>query len=126
MTYSLDFRKKVFEVKEKLGLTFEQTSKRFDVPMRTLFRWQRCLEPCKTRNKPATKIDMEALAKDIKEHPDRYHWERAQLFGVTAAAICIALKRLKISYKKNAVAPQSQRKGAYGFSSKSKRLQKRR
>lgn len=79
MTYSLDFRKKVFEVKEKLGLTFEETSKRFDVPIRTLFRWQRCLEPCKTRNKPATKIDMEVLAKDVKEHPDHYQWERAKL-----------------------------------------------
>lgn len=85
-------------MKEKLGLTFEETSQRFNVPIRTLFRWQRRLEPCRKRNKPATKIDMDALREDVKKHPDRYQWERAQLFGVTAAAICIALKRLKISY----------------------------
>jgi transposase len=108
MTYSLDFRKKVFVTKAKKGLTFEQTSERFDIPIRTLFRWHQRLEPCTKRNKLATKIDMVALENDIKARPDSYQWERAQQFNVTPAAISLALKRLNISYKKNAAASQSE------------------
>ncbi len=102
MTYSLDFRRKVFEVKEKQGLTFEETSHLFDVSMKTLFRWQQRLEPCLKRNKPATKINMELLTKDVADFPDAYQWERAARFGVTAWGIGVALRRLRMSHKKNA------------------------
>lgn len=60
----------MFSVKEKQGFTSEQISDRFDVPIRTLFRWQQCLEPCLIRNRPATKINMGALAKDVNAHLD--------------------------------------------------------
>lgn len=103
MTYSLDFRRGIFAIKEKQGLSFSETSKRFDVPIRTLFRWKKRIEPKIKRNKPATKINMEALRKDVKEHPDLYQYERAKKFGVTQVAIWFALKRLGISYKKNSV-----------------------
>lgn len=106
MTYSLDFRQKVLAVKAKKHLTFEATSESFDIPIRTLFRWQQRIEPCMTRNKPAPKIDRDALKKDIQTYPDRYQWERAETFGVTPTAICLALKRLGISYKKNTAASQ--------------------
>jgi hypothetical protein len=56
MTYPLKLRQHVFSVKEKNKLTFEQTSERFDIPIRTLFRWHQKLEPCTSRNKPAIKI----------------------------------------------------------------------
>jgi transposase len=105
--YSLDFRKRVFAIKKKEKLTFEQTSKRFGVGMRTLFAWQRRLAPKIKRNKPATKIDMEKLKKDIKKRPDAYQYERAQLFGVTAWAIGMALRRLSVTHKKNSVSPQA-------------------
>ena len=74
--------------------------------MNTLFRWQRRLEPKTTRNKPATKIDMEVLRRDVQENPDKFQYERAQDFGVTQGAIWFALKRMHISYKKNSVSPQ--------------------
>ena len=106
MAYSLDFRKRVFLIKDKEGLSFEETSKRFGVNIRTLFRWQNRLEPKTTRNKPATKIDMEALRLDVERNPDRFHYERAEDYGVTAWAIAVALRRLKISRKKNATASQ--------------------
>lgn len=105
--YSLDFRKRVFAIKKKEKLTFEQTSKRFGVGMRTLFAWQRRLEPKTKRNKPATKIDMAKLAEDVKKRPDAYHYERARLFGVTAWAIGLALRRLAITHKKNSVSSQA-------------------
>lgn len=107
MTYSLDFRRRILKIKEKQGLSFSETSKRFDVPMRTLFRWKRRIEPKTKRNKPATKINMEALRKDVQEYPDMYQYERAEKFGVTQGAIWFALKRLGISYKKNSVSSKS-------------------
>jgi transposase len=101
MTYSFEFRQQVFSVKEKHDLTFEQTSERFDIPVRTLFRWQKKMEPCSTRNKPATKINMEALAKDVELSPDDYQWERAERLGVAVRTIGYGLERLGIRYKKN-------------------------
>ena len=101
MTYSLDFRKKVMKIKEDKKLTFEKTSERFGIGIRTLFRWQNNMEPCTTRNKPATKIDMEKLKEDVKKYPDDFQYERAERFKVSPNGILYALRRLKISSKKN-------------------------
>ena len=100
MAYSLDFRRQVFKVKQKENLTFQEISERFSIPIRTLFRWQNRIEPKTKRNKPSTKIDMVALAKDVADNPDHYQYERAKTFGVSQSAIFYALKRLQISYKK--------------------------
>lgn len=105
MAYSLDFRKQVFKVKAEDNLTFEEVSDRFKIPMRTLFRWQQRIEPILKRNKPAVKIDMEALRKDVEQEPDLYQYERATKFGVSQSSIFYDLKRLKMSLKKNAVSP---------------------
>ena len=107
MTYSLDFRKKVLAVKKRENLSFEQVAQRFDIGSKnTVFRWTKKLEPCETRNKPATKIDMDALAEDVKNHPDAYQHERAERLGVSESCVQTALKRLAISRKKNAKASQ--------------------
>lgn len=120
MTYPLKFREKVFATKDKLNLTFEQTSERFDVPVRTLFRWKNKLEPCETRDKPATKIDMDALENDVISAPDDYQWERAIRFGVSERAIGYALKRLEITCKKNFEAPEGGCASPLRFSTKDK------
>lgn len=104
--YSLDFRKRVFAIKDKENLTFAATSKRFNIGMTTLFAWQKRIEPKTKRNKPATKIDMSALKRDVQKNPDRFQWERAQDYNVSAWAIGKALRRLNVSLKKNSVAPQ--------------------
>ena len=44
MGYPVEFRRKVFELKDKKGLTYEQVSERFGVSMRTWFRWQTSIE----------------------------------------------------------------------------------
>lgn len=107
MTYSIDFRKKVLSIKDKEGLTIEETAKRFDVGVASVVRWSGRLEPCLTRNKPATKINMDALAKDVEIYPDAYQYERAGRFNVSQRGIGDALKRLKISHKKNTRASKS-------------------
>ncbi|WP_231858699.1 IS630 transposase-related protein [Xenorhabdus nematophila] len=60
------------------------------------------IEPCMTRDKPPTKISDETLIADVKNYPDDYQWERAKRLGVSQSAIHYALKRLKITVKKNA------------------------
>ena len=108
MTYSLDFRQRVMGYKAKKSLTFAQTSDHFDIGIRTLFRWSKQLEPCHYRQKPATKIDMDALKADIEQSPDDYQWERAKRFKVGQSSMHYALKRLGVSYKKNSATSKSQ------------------
>ena len=76
MSYSKDFRKKVLLVKEKEKLTFEETAKRFAIAKASIQNWIKNIEPCSKRNKPATKINMEELKKDLVEHPDDYLYEQ--------------------------------------------------
>jgi hypothetical protein len=62
--------------------------------------------PKQTRNKPATKIDMIALARDVQEFPDGYQAERARRLGVSEKGIGHALRRMNISYKKTCSIPK--------------------
>ncbi|XOF35063.1 MAG: IS630 transposase-related protein [Candidatus Electrothrix sp. YB6] len=103
MTYSIDFRRKILEVKERDGLSFEKTAARFGVGKSSVSRWTKRVEPCRSRNKPATNIDMELLARDVELYPDAYQYER---FGCSQRGIGKALKRLKISRKKNSFASE--------------------
>ena len=105
MTYETSFRKHVFKIKDKEKLTYQQTSKRFGINIRTLFRWKHKPIDTKRRNKPATKINMEGLKKDIDNRPDDYNYERAARFKVSTHAIWAAMRRLKISHKKTLKQP---------------------
>ena len=107
MTYSLDFRRKVLAIKQAENLSFAEVSQRFKIGIASVVRWSNRIEPQLTRNKPATKIDMQALARDVEMYPDAYQYERAQRLGVSPKGIFEALKRLNVSYKKNAAASQS-------------------
>ena len=46
------------------------------------------------------KINPEKLIAYVAEHPDAYQKEIAEEFGCSATAICLAMKRLKITRKK--------------------------
>ena len=112
ITYSREFRQKVFAKKAKLNLTCEEVSGRFDISIKTLFRWQLTLEPCTTRNKPATKLNIDQLA-DVEAYPDVYHRGRTKRLGVTERTISDGLKRLGITYKKNTQAPKNRRRSTH-------------
>ena len=105
MTYSTDFRRKVLEIKERDNLSFEKTTARFGVGKSSVSRWAKRPEPCLNRNNPATKIDMELPGQDVGLYPDAYRHERAGRSGCSQRGIGEALKRLKISRKKNSSAP---------------------
>jgi transposase len=114
MTYSIDFRKKVLKLKAEENLSYEVAAERFKIGKTTLVRWHRKLEPQTTRNKPATKIDMEELKQDLIDYPDGYQYERAKRLGVSQKGIFEALKRLGVTYKKNLKASESgSRKAIY-------------
>ena len=93
--------------REKHSLTFEQLSAHFDISMRSLMRWSKNPEPNSSKNRPAIKLPLEKLKKDVEEFPDDYQWERAQRFGVTQPTIHHALKKLNKTDKKNTVSSKS-------------------
>lgn len=107
MAYSVDFRRKVLEIKEREGLSLEETAVRFGVGPASVFRWSKRLFSCRKRDKPAVRIDMAALARDVEEQPDAYQNERAERLGCSQRGISDALKRLRISRKKNFSASES-------------------
>jgi transposase len=109
MTYSLDFRRKALAIREQEDLTIAEVATRFGVGIASVVRWLKQVEPQRTRNKPATKIDMAALVQDVRDNPDAYQYERAQRLGVSQRGIGHALRRLGVTYKKNAAPSQGRR-----------------
>lgn len=100
MTYPAKFRKKLQQVMERDELTIDEVALRFDVGSASVSRWKINPEPKLTRNKPATKINMDALKIDVEKHPDSFLSERAERFLVSASGIRYALQRLGFSRKK--------------------------
>ncbi|WP_320157844.1 IS630 transposase-related protein [Psychrobacter urativorans] len=49
----------------------------------------------------------DVLLNDVKEYPDDYQYERARRLNCSTTGIQNALKRLRISKKKDAGTPQS-------------------
>ena len=99
MTYHEDLRKRVRCYINEGGRPKDACSV-FGVSRDTIHRWMTHLEPAKKPGrKSPLKIETAKLLKDVREHPDKLLRERAELFGVTAAGISAALKRLGI--KKN-------------------------
>ena len=77
-------------------------------------RWSQDIEPKRTRNKPTIKLNWEALAQEVEEHPESYPYERAARFEVSQSGIAYALKPLKLS-QKNVSTPQSQSTSTIDF-----------
>lgn len=105
------------EIKEREGLSFEEAAVRFGVGQASVFRWSKRLFPCRKRNKPAVKIDMAALARDVEEQPDAYQHERADRLGCSQRGISDALRRLRISRKKKLFSIRKRMKPHEMFSS---------
>jgi hypothetical protein len=83
MGYSIDFRRKVLEIKDRDRLSFEETVSRFGISKSSVSRWGK------------------RLVRDVETHPDAYQYERAERFGCSQRGMCEALKRLKIRRGKN-------------------------
>ena len=116
MSYSIDFRRQVLAIRAKEGLSLQAVSERFSVSKQSVYNWTKRLDPQTSRNKPSTKIDIAALAADVKQYPDSYQFERALRLNVSTRCIGYALKRLGVSYKKNSFASKGMRRKTAYFS----------
>lgn len=112
MTHSIDFRRKVLLIREKEKLTIAEVAERFCVGIASVVRWLNRVEPQRTRIKPATKIDRILLARDVREYPDAYQYERSKRLGVSEKGVGHAMRRMNITYKKNATASKGERRRA--------------
>lgn len=105
MSYDIKFRQKVLEYLDK-GHTQKEAAETFSVSTSTIWEWKSQLKEKgtlapKKRRETWRKIDPEKLRKFVEEHPDAYQHEIATVFGVRLSSIQEALKRLKITRKKN-------------------------
>ncbi|POZ49842.1 IS630 transposase-related protein [Methylovulum psychrotolerans] len=100
MAYPAAFRKKLLSVMKEQSLTIPEAAERFGVGMASVSRWKNNPDPDFSRNKPGTKIDRDALAKDLAGHPDDFLYERAARFSVSMSGMGAAVKRLGFSRKK--------------------------
>ena len=105
MRYDDKFRHRALEY-WKAGHSKRATAAVFKVSTTTLQRWKSHLNEngeFKTKKRQSTwrKINPDKLKQYIAEHPDAYLKEIAMEFGCTDVAVIKALRRLKISRKKN-------------------------
>ncbi|MDJ0575370.1 MAG: IS630 transposase-related protein [Xenococcaceae cyanobacterium MO_234.B1] len=101
MTYSLDLRKRVINYVENGG-SVTKAAKVFQVGRASIYRWldSEDLEPRKVTRRNR-KLDWKALEKDVQISPEVRLIDRAKEFGVRPSAISYALKKMKITRKKN-------------------------
>ena len=105
MSYDIKYRQRAMSYLSE-GNSFRKTAGVFKVSTTTLQTWKSQLKETgtlatKKRKETWRKIDPEKLRKYVDEHPDAYQHEIAEAFGVRLYAIQKALKRLKITRKKN-------------------------
>ena len=105
MSYDVKYRRRAIAYWND-GHTKKETAAVFKVGTTTLQTWKSQLNKTgdlapKKRKETWRKIDPNALRKYVEEHPDAYQYEIAAAFGVRLFAIQKALKRLKITRKKN-------------------------
>jgi len=104
MAYSEDLRKKVIGHLEE-GNTQESAKAVFKIGLTTIKRWQKQYKDTgslakKELHRSFKKLDPEKLSVYVKEHPDAYLREIAEVFGCTDDAVRLALIKLKITRKK--------------------------
>ena len=76
-------------------------------------RWVKRIEPRKNYRRPWLKIDIVTLARDVRQYPDAYLYERAARLGVSRNGVFEALRRMGVSYKKKSqTSPGGRRKTA--------------
>ena len=103
--YDKKFREAVLNYIEK-GHTIQEAHEVFEVGTTTIKEWKKLKkETGALENRPLNrtnrKICPDRLKAYIAEHPDSYLSEIAEVFNCTCSAVHYALKRLKITRKKN-------------------------
>ena len=106
MAYDERFRKQVLKYLGK-GHTQRETQEVFGVGMTTMKQWKKQWEETgslakKELKRSFKKVDPQKLKAYIQEHPDAYLKEIGKVFECSGQAIGKALKKQKLTRKKNA------------------------
>ena len=129
MSYPVKYRERTIEYR-KAGHTLEETHQTFQVSISTIRKWEKQLEKegnleKKPLHRSYKKVNPEKLKEYLSEHPDAYQKEIAKEFSCSATAIYLAMKRLKITRKKdNEISGTGQEKSS-GVSGEDQRLSHR-
>ena len=105
MAYSLDMRKRALEL-VKEGKTKTEVARILGIGRSSMRRWEKReskgeLAAVYPKVRGGFRVDDEKLKAYVKENPDAYQSEIAEAIGAKENTVCKALKRLKISRKKN-------------------------
>ena len=105
MSYPKKYRKRTIEYKQS-GHTQEETHQIFKVSKSTIQKWEKQLKETEDMGKKELhrgfrKIDPEQLKAYVAEHPDAYQSEMAEVFVCSESGIRDALRRCKITRKKD-------------------------
>ena len=105
MAYDKRFREKVLEYLSR-GYTIQEAHETFGVGTDTISRWKRLIRETgqledPPRNRKPYKLCLDKLKAYVAEHPDSYLHEIAEAFGCQKSTVFYALRRLKITRKKN-------------------------
>ena len=105
MSYSKRYRERTIEYRQA-GHTLEETHQTFKVSRSTIQKWEKQLKETgdlgkKELHRGFRKIDPEKLKAYVAEHPDAYQSEMAKAFGCSESGIRDALRRYKITRKKD-------------------------
>ena len=106
MSYDIRFRCRVLSYPSREGLSLSKVARILGISRQSVYNGSQRIEEKKSREKPATKINMSDLSEDVERYPDAYHYERAKRLKVSTSCVGYALKRLRVTYKKNAKARQ--------------------
>ncbi|STZ75930.1 IS630 transposase-related protein [Bergeriella denitrificans] len=107
MTYPAHIRQKILSDLETS--TYKEVAARHKISPNTLARWKKqpTPKPKSEYKDKARKLTEEKLRQDVADYPDAYQWERAARLGSTQHAVSKAMKRYKLTRKKNSTAPKS-------------------
>jgi transposase len=101
MAYSEDLRQRVLKVLAA-GSTQAEAARQFMVSKRTVQLWVRNgVARRKPGPKGATKVTRAVLEQILEHRCDAQQKEIAHTLGVHKSTVCVAMKRYKISRKKN-------------------------
>jgi len=105
MAYSEDYRKRTIEYRQE-GHTLAEVFRVFKVYPGTIRDWEArmkagTLKPNYPKTRKPRKLPPDELVSYVDNHPDAFLEEIGEHFHCSAEAVRKALKRLKITYKKN-------------------------
>jgi transposase len=105
MGYSKDYRKRAIENKNERH-TGKELYEAFKIYPSTVNRWEKLLKErgsleTQYQKKRAGKIDLKRLEQEIERKPEATLTELAKIFDCRKQSVHSALKKVKITYKKN-------------------------